>query len=266
MGLSLPRSVDIDNVIDNMIDDWGCQLLSAAANLHSVLKTTESSSRVSATVTKLIQSIFQGKLQPGMALREMALARELDVSQATIRDALQRLEHAGLVTRKPNLGATVTRLSPSDIRERVELRAMLEKHAAEAAAKRMTESDFIELERRLKILGKAIGSDSYYEAAQADLEFHRFVWQCSGNEMLCRLLDQVTVPLFAFISIMRSHGLQQLKRVVAGHEPLIAALREGDVARIRIEFERGAVSSYQPYLTEGGERVAAEAFGFLSSP
>jgi len=196
----------------------------------------------------------------------MTLARELDVSQATIRDALQRLEHTGLVARKPNLGATVTRLSPADIRERVQLRSMLEKLAAETAAPLMTEADFAELERRLKNLGEAVSSDRYYEAAQADLDFHRFIWRCSGNEMLCRLLDFVTVPLFAFISIMRSHGFQHLETVVEAHEPLIAALRTGDVERIRSEFERGAVSSYQPYLTERSERVAAEAFGFLALP
>ena len=54
-----------------------------------------------------------------------------------------------------------------------------------------------ELERRLKVLDAAINSDSYYESAQADLEFHRYVWQCSGNAMLCQLLELVTVPLLA---------------------------------------------------------------------
>jgi DNA-binding GntR family transcriptional regulator len=228
--------------------------------------TSPAESRVSETVTKLRQAIFRGELTPGTPLRELTLAREWAVSQATVRDALQRLEHAGLVTRKPNLGATVTRLSPRDVRERVRLRALLEITAAEAAATRMTEPDFAELELRLQVLGEAVASDRYYEAAQADLDFHRFVWQCSGNEMLCRLLELVTVPLFAFISIMRSHGLQRLTTVVEAHEPLIAALRARDMARIRHVFERGVTSSYEPYLDESGERLAAEAFGFLCPP
>src|SRR5258708_2814464 len=214
---------------------------------------------------KLRQAIFQGHLPPGTPLRELTLARAWKVSQATVRDALQRLEHAGLVTRKPNMGATVTRLSPSDVRERVGLRALLERAAAEAAAARMTESNFVELERRLAVLGEAIASDRYYEAAQADLDFHRYVWQCSGNEMLCRILGLVTVPLFAFISMMRSQGLQRLTTVVEAHEPLIAALRSRDPARIGPEFERGATSSYSLFLDKSDERVAAEAFGFLSS-
>jgi DNA-binding GntR family transcriptional regulator len=216
------------------------------------------------TVMRVRQAIFEGQLTPGTPLRELTLARNFAVSQATVRDALQRLEHAGLVTRKPNIGATVTRLSPSDVRERVGLRALLEKHSAELAAPRMKEADFVELERRLKVLGEAVGSNSYYEAAQADLDFHRYVWQCSGNEMLCRLLELVTVPLFAFISIMRSHGLQRLTTVVESHEPLIAALRSGEPEQIRNAFERGATSSYSQFLD--GERLSAEAFGFLALP
>ena len=254
----------LDNLIDNIIDNEVCQMF-FHATLLPVPTESSSSSRVAATVLKLREAIFEGRLSPGTPLRELTLARELEVSQATVRDALQRLEHAGLVTRKPNVGATVTRLSPKDVRERLGLRALLEKMAAGAAAERMTEADFAELERRLQVLGQAIDADRYYEAAQADLEFHRFVWQCSGNDTLCRMLELITVPLLAFISILRSHGLERLKTVVQSHQPLIAALRARDWERIQVEFERGATSSYESYLGAGGERAVAEGFGFLAS-
>ncbi len=199
-------------------------------------------------------------------MRELSLARELNVSQATIRDALQRLEHAGLVTRKPNFGTTVTRLSPKDVRERVALRAMLEIMAAEAAAARMSEADFAELEQRLEVLGQAIAADNYFESAQADLEFHRYIWQCSGNEMLYRLLEQVAVPLFAFVSILRSQGLQRLTAVVEEHSPLVNALRTGDGERIRTAFQMGATRSYEAFLVDGtGEQSIAQIFGFLET-
>jgi DNA-binding GntR family transcriptional regulator len=229
----------------------------------AVDKRAASVSRVSDIVTQLREAILENSLPPGAPIRELTVAREMGVSQATVREALQRLEHAGLVTRKANLGTTVTRLSPKDVRERVDLRASLEAMAAEQASLRMREPDFAKLELRLDELAQAIRTDRYYEAAQADLEFHRYVWQCSGNDMLCRLLDLVTVPLFAFVSIMRSQGLQKLTAVVAEHGPLVDALRSKDAARIRAAFEKGATSFYDPFLGDGGERAAAEAFGFL---
>jgi DNA-binding GntR family transcriptional regulator len=212
------------------------------------------------------EGIFQGRFAPGSALRELTLARELNVSQATVRDALQRLEHAGLVTRKQNVGTTVTRLSPKDIRERVTLRSMLECIAAEAACARMNDTDFAELERRLTVLAQCIAVDNYYEAAQADLEFHRYIWRCSGNDTLCRLLEWIAVPLFAFISILRSQGLQRLTAVVAEHSPLVEALRTRDAALVRAAFQKGATSSYEPFIGDPtGERNAAQVFGFLDA-
>jgi DNA-binding GntR family transcriptional regulator len=221
--------------------------------------------RVEVAVTKIRDGIFGGEFPPGASLRELALARTFGVSQATVREALHRLEHIGLVSRVPNVGTTVTRLSPKDVAERVGLRCMLETMAAKQAAERMSESDFEKLERRLQALGEAIAANRYYEAAQADLEFHRFVWKCSGNETLCHILELVTVPLFAFVSIMRSQGLQQLTTVVAEHSPLLEALRSRDPDQIQAAFERGAVSFYEPFQYDGAERALAGAFGYLAA-
>jgi DNA-binding GntR family transcriptional regulator len=191
------------------------------------------------------------------------LAHELSVSQATVREALQRLQYAGLVSRRPNLGSTVTRLSVKEVRERVELRAVLEVKAAVEAALRMRDQEFAELETRLTTLNAAVETDRYYEAAQADLQFHRYIWQCSGNDTLCRHLELLTVPLFAFMSILRSQGLERLVNTVAEHRPLIDVLRSGDEARIRAEFLQGATSAYGMFLEGGQEHAVLAAFGLL---
>ncbi|HXA52158.1 MAG TPA: GntR family transcriptional regulator [Candidatus Acidoferrum sp.] len=221
-----------------------------------------SSSRVETVVMQLRQGVFEGRYPPGTALRELTLARELSVSQATIREALQQLQYTGLVTRTPNVGSMVTRLSVKEVRERVELRTLLEVKAALEARTNMGQEEFAELERRLAALETAVASDSYFEAAQADLEFHRYIWQCSGNETICRHLELVTVPLFAFISILRSQGLERLVNTVEGHRPLVDALRSGSARQIRVEFEKGATSAYGRFLGGDGHAVLA-AFGLL---
>jgi DNA-binding GntR family transcriptional regulator len=221
-----------------------------------------SSSRVETVVTQLRQGVFEGHYPPGTALRELTLARDLSVSQATVREALQRLQYTGLVTRTPKVGSTVTRLSVKEVRERVELRTILEVKAALEARTRMGDSEFAELERRLAALDRAVASDGYFEA-QADLQFHRYIWQCSGNETICRHLELVTVPLFAFMSIVRSQGLERLVNTVEGHRPLVDALRSGDAAQIRVEFERGATSAYGRFLEGGQGHAVLAAFGLL---
>jgi DNA-binding GntR family transcriptional regulator len=220
---------------------------------------------VESVARQVREGIFQGNYPPGSPLRELELARRLNVSQGTVREALRGLEHAGLLSKEANRGSTVTRLTAKQIRERVSLRALLETVAAREAAERMTDQDFSELQTKLSELESAVQSDKYYDAAQADLDFHRYIWQCSGNETLCKLLELITVPLFAFISILRSQGLQRLVTVVEAHAPLIAALRSRDPRVIQSAFETGAVGSYRNFLGEGDDRAIAAALGLVET-
>jgi DNA-binding GntR family transcriptional regulator len=230
-----------------------------------VASSKTAASRVDAVAQQVREDIFQGAYPPGSPLRELELARRLNVSQGTVREALRGLEHAGLLSKEANRGSTVTRLTPKDIRERVSLRALLETVAAHQAAERMAEQDFAELERKLAALDSAVRADKYYDAAQADLDFHRYIWRCSGNETMCKVLELITVPLFAFISILRSQGLQRLETVVDAHEPLITALRSRDSKTIQAAFETGAVGSYRNFLGEGDDRAIAVALGLAGT-
>lgn len=249
-------------LIDNTTDGTLCQ---SEMPKSTVSNASANSSRSESIVAQLREAIFDGRYPPGTPLREIKIAREMAVSQATIRESLQKLEYAGLVVRVPNVGTTVVRLTPRDVRERVELRAELEVWAAKQAARRISESDYVELGRRLQSLSAAVKADKYYEAAQADLAFHRYVWQCSGNQTLAATLENVTVPLLAFVSLLRHMGFEHLPDVVAAHEPLIEALRSGDEARIEAAFREGATQSYRQFMDTGGSSRRAFAFGFMEA-
>ena len=188
-------------------------------------------------------AIFDGRLQPGDPLRELHLARQLNVSQAPVREALVKLERLGLVIRTPNVGTHVTRLSEQDVRERIELRALLEERAMLAAASRMTPEAFAGLDDRLETLTRTIRHDAYFEQARADLDLHRFIWQQTGNQTLYRTLDDLAVPLFAFASILRGASRQSLRHVVQSHEELVDALRGGRADDIHRAVERHFASA-----------------------
>jgi DNA-binding GntR family transcriptional regulator len=218
------------------------------------LKTGSLSTQVFET---LRTAIFAGRFQPGDPLRELHLARDLNVSQATIREALVQLERLGLVVRTPNVGTQVTKLSHQDIAERVELRTVLEERAMTEAAARMEPAHFSELGRRLDVLTAAITGNDYFEAAQADLELHRYIWERSGNRTLYRTLDQLAVPLFAFASIVRGATHQRLEDVVQSHESLVSALRQNDAQAIRTALRR----HFQHGLSEVEIRRLTDAAG-----
>lgn len=200
---------------------------------------------------RLKDVILEGRYQPGDALREVPLADELGVSQNTVREALLQLEQLGLVVRSPNRNTTVTKLTQSDIRERVSLRMLLEPVVLVAAAERMTEQDYNQLEAKLAAIAAGVDANSPLDTAQADIDFHRFLWDRSGLPFLYQVLDQATLPLFAFVSLLRLRAAENLREVVYPHEEIRDALRSQDHERITHVIRTHLRRSYEEFLGKG---------------
>ena len=119
----------------------------------------------------------------------------------------------------------------------------------------MTEEDYAALEGKLRRVSEAFKRKEYFDAAQFDLDFHRYIWRRSGNETLAEMLDYLTTPLFAFISILRSAGAAELKDVVAPHEDLLAALKSKKAARIKQAVHEHIIGSYNGFLNSGASSL-----------
>ena len=82
----------------------------------------------------LKKAIVDGVLPAGEVLRQDEIASHFHVSKIPVREALKHLEAKGLVTFLPHRGAVVASLSPAEIGEYMEIRAMLEARAARLSA------------------------------------------------------------------------------------------------------------------------------------
>lgn len=76
---------------------------------------------------------MSGDLGPGGRLIERDLVERYDVGRGTVRAALQRLEHEGLVTVETHRGAYVRQLDKQSLRDLFELRTALELESARRA-------------------------------------------------------------------------------------------------------------------------------------
>lgn len=128
---------------------------------------------------RLGEAILDGRLAPGERLRDQELAEWLGVSRTPVREALQRLERAGLVEVSPH---RYTRVShPNQQNDTMELVAFNMGLAVRMASAR---ADADALELALERLDDVIAASRANDAAALAVASHSFfsvVIRASGN-------------------------------------------------------------------------------------
>jgi DNA-binding GntR family transcriptional regulator len=204
----------------------------------------------------LRQAILGGKLKTGQRLVEIPLAKELGVSRAVLREALQQLAHEGLIDQNGYKGTRVVMLTAVQVDEILSVRLLLETEAVRLAHGRLTETD----KRELKLIARQMAAETdFARFSQLDLQLHERLWSASGNTTIARLLLQVAAPLFAMSLLMRSaenrtRTRQDQRR--GDHIPLVVAICSGTEAE--------AVDAMRFHLTENRTAIRARLEAFLA--
>ena len=174
--------------------------------------------------------ILSGELGPNSTLREQALAQELGVSRTPVREALRRLDEAGLVTFVPNRGATVVAWTIEQVRETYYVRASLESRAAGLAATRISVAELQLLAELIDAMEPVLTADDdagLAELGRLNAEFHRIIVAASRSPQLVALTSSVSrVPLMA--AAFRRGGGEFRARSNHQHRDILTALRTGD--------------------------------------
>ncbi|CAB4326318.1 MULTISPECIES: FCD domain-containing protein [Brucella] len=162
-------------------------------------------SRTADDVVHQIESlILEGVLRGGDRLPgERELARQFDISRPILRDALKRLETAGLLTSRHGGGtfvadvigqvfsAPVVKLFADHHKataDYLEYRREIESVAAEYAALRATPADRALLTEIMNAMEKAHGADDFATEARLDVELHNAIGEAAHNIVLLHTL------------------------------------------------------------------------------
>src|SRR5215475_416927 len=177
----------------------------------------------------LVSRILDGTYPAGTQLKELHLAREFDVSQAPIREALRELEGSGLVASERFRGTRVRGADYAEMRESYELRTMLEKRSVVLAAPYKPELLAVldECLRNMEAAVKADDSEVYIDNA---LRFHRKLVESSGNRTFLSVWDSLLWDIRGRIALRRHAEMgKSLKALVNMHRTLLGRLRAQDV-------------------------------------
>jgi DNA-binding GntR family transcriptional regulator len=171
-------------------------------------------------------AIVDGTLAPGERLRDDELSRWLGVSRTPIREALSRLEHAGLVQTQPGRHTIV---SPIDIREAraaQSVAAAMHELAVREAITNISAADLAAMRHANSRFAAALDAHDPDAALAADDEFHAVAVEASANPFIAAVLEQVT-PVLRRLERIR-FASRDGRHSVALHEQIIARFEAGD--------------------------------------
>ena len=149
----------------------------------------------------LLKRILDGTYKPGDRLIELQLARELDTSQAPVREALRELEVMRLVESQTYRGTRVREISQRELQESYQVRGELEALAARLAAPKFYANPE-PLQATLAALEAAAASEDFEQFTRCNTEFHRLIVETSGNSVLLRVWDSLAIEAWTRINLV----------------------------------------------------------------
>ncbi len=185
------------------------------------------------------RAIVEGRIEPGDALREEQLAKELGTSRTPVREALIELRNEGLVEAHATRRAVVRAYTADELHDIYGLRAALEAFAARLAATRATAATIRELDASIERFHELAGheGDLVNDLVAENLLFHAVISDATVVPHLKRMIDQVMViprRYRAYAAYIPEHR----GTVEEHHRRITDAIRSRDATRASEEMEQ----------------------------
>lgn len=204
----------------------------------------------------LAQRIHQGLYPARERLpTEAALVEEFGVSRTVVREAVSRLQAAGLVATRHGIGtfvcepanATSFKVDPHtlhtlhDVVSVLEVRLAIETEAASLAAQRRTPAQLALMEQALVGFSQALRQGA--DTVEFDLQFHQAIAEATQNprfQALLAAMGRGAIPRArlqpqADVAVPHPHYLQQIHRE---HRAVLRAIAAQDAEQARKAMRR----------------------------
>ena len=176
---------------------------------------------------QLRSAILSGDLEPGERLNESQIARQMGISRGPVREAILALEQEGLAKSEHRRGSYVTEVDVQSFSELIDLRILLETHAARLATATCTPAGCSELQRIIEQMRTASRAEDVESVVDRDLDFHRAICNLLGNRLLAQMWEQLAGRLRLAILLWIEHGYDAAG-MVETHPPVLESIERGD--------------------------------------
>ena len=140
---------------------------------------------------QLRRRILAGGYKPDDRLRLTELAREFEMSEMPVREALRMLQRDGLIEMHSHRGASVANLSWARAADIVAVRMHLEVMAVGEAAKSHDKASLAELRKILDRMDRDFAAGAAARFSAGNREFHRRLYAPGGNAVLKQEIEEL---------------------------------------------------------------------------
>lgn len=182
----------------------------------------------------LLNSILnQQKYMPGDKITETKIAKELEVSQAPVREAIRDLQMMGFVESEPYKGSHIKEVSAKELIDLYDVRISLETLAVRQAIQRMTERDMKYLESLVNKMAKTSKENDYVKQTELDGKFHYSIIEFSDNIILTKVWKNLGIEYWTWVGLKFLKDNQKYDFVdqVSRHREVFKAINDRDVEK-----------------------------------
>jgi DNA-binding GntR family transcriptional regulator len=174
--------------------------------------------------------IVDGRLEAGLPIPELELARQLGVSRTPLREALKVLASEGLVELLPRRGAVVKVFTVKDAQDMLAVIALLEEHAGHEAcnASDAEIAAILELHKLMRGHYERRERPEYFRLNQ---EIHNAIVRAAGNPTLA-MLHGILRARMRRLRYIGNQSPENWSAAMKEHDAFVAALRARDGKRL----------------------------------
>ncbi|MBX9946149.1 MAG: GntR family transcriptional regulator [Reyranella sp.] len=176
----------------------------------------------------VLEAICNGTLKAGARLTQEELAQQFGVSRQPVLQAMMLLRRGGFLVDAGRKGVCVAPLDVERARNLYGVRGALDGAAARLAAARYT-PHLAQRGRALLDVGRRAASSGHVPSAiEADIDFHLFVYEASGNPLISETAHPHWQHLRRVMAAVLSEDDLRIN-VWDEHEGILRALEAGQV-------------------------------------
>ena len=180
----------------------------------------------------ILSRIESGRYGVDTRLVQEEIAESLGVSRQPVQQALLLLRNEGVLINAPGRGLMVTPLNEKKVRDMYEIRASIDALASGRAAERGAARARIEGPPIIARGWEAVKSNQIPDLVAADMTFHHFIYELSGNQMIAETIAPNWAYLRRVMGAVLLMGMST-DEIWKQHEAIMQAIADGDVERAR---------------------------------